>query len=179
MSDSNDTPKDTPTLSTHLSQHERIELERMLRENHVEDTTAKIRTLKHSKPIRECLVLIERMKREYPRIYQNNYAQFEQMVQSRGGAWLWSNYTNIYNKLMKNQINPQVVFSMVEVLEQIEQGKLDQHEASVVVGKLLKHIFVDGAIHQDGKPGKKATKKSRPPPVDISWQQYKEKYGMQ
>lgn len=152
-----------------LNDNDRIQLDRMLQENHIEDTTEKIRKLKHSKKIEECVRLIERMKREYPRIYKNNYSQFEQMVQSRGGNWLWTYYTNIYNKLMKGNINTSILFSMIEALRKIENNEINQHEGSVAVGKLLKQIYIDGAIHPK-KENKKKTKKS------LSWIEYKERY---
>ena len=157
-----------------LSDNDRIQLDRMLQENHVEDTTEKIRELKHSKKIEECVRLIERMKREYPRIYKSNYTQFEQMVQSRGGSWLWTYYTNIYNKLMKGQLDTSILFTMIDVLRKIENCEIGQHEGSVAVGKLLKKIYIDGTIETTRNT--KKTKKSKKPKNTLSWMEYKERY---
>lgn len=155
-----------------LNENDRIQLDRMLQENHVEDTTQKIRELKHSQKIEECVQLIERMKQQYPRIYKTNYSQFEQMVQSRGGNWLWTYYTNIYNKLMKGQLDTPILFSMIEALRKIENNEINQHEGSVAVGKLLKQIYIDNALPQ--KKEKKKSSKKKPKP--ISWVEYKQKF---
>lgn len=161
-----------------LNDNDRIQLDRMLQENHVEDTTTKIRELKHSQKIEECVRLIEQMKQQYPRIYQSNYSQFEQMVQSRGGNWLWTYYTNIYNKLMKGHIDPTILFSMVEALRKIENNEINQHEGSVAVGKLLKQIYIDGVIHKERTYTKKQnTRKNKT--KNISWSEYKERFLQQ
>ena len=39
----------------------------------------------------------------------------------------------------------------LNVLAQIEEGKVDQHEASVIVGKLLKEIYIDSALAKSNK----------------------------
>lgn len=162
-----------------ISDADRIQLDRMLQENNVEDTTNKIRELKHSKPIEDAIRLIEQMKHQYPRIYETNYERFEQMVQSRGGSWLWTYYTNIYNKLMKNQIDPNILYSMVTILRKIENQEIDQHEGSVMVGRILKEIYIDSAIKTDAKYHSSNKKKSKERKhtkqiKKLSWNDYKQ-----
>ena len=40
---------------------------------------------------------------------------------------------------------------LLNILEKIEQEKVDQHEASVIVGKLLKEIYIDSALAKSKK----------------------------
>lgn len=161
-------------MNFNISDEDRIQLDKMLQENDVEDTTHKIRELKHSVKIEEGLRLIEGMKKEYPRIYKTNYERFEQMVQSRGGSWLWTYYTNIYNKLMKNQIDPSILYSMVQVLRKIENAEIDQHEGSVAVGRILKQIYIDSIVEKETKQTSHKTHKKMKKMKQISWSEYKE-----
>lgn len=161
-------------MDFNLTDNDRIQLENMLRENKVEDTTHKIQELQHSSKLLESLKIIEGLKKQYPRIYKTNYSRFEEIVRNRGGDWLWSHYTNIYHKLMKNELDPKIMYSMIQVLEKIERKELNQHEASVAVGKMLKQIYIDGVVSND-KPSYKQTKKKKQT-KNISWTEYKQRF---
>lgn len=155
-----------------LTDNDRIQLENMLRENQVEDTTRKIRTLKHSSKLLASVKLIERMKKQYPRMLKTNYEQFESMVRTRDEQWMWTHYTNIYHKLMKNQLNPSILYSMVTVLQKIENDELTQHEASIAVGRMLKQIYIDGVIHDTPDTQRKQQRKMK----RIDWREYKQRF---
>lgn len=158
-----------------ITQHDRIQLDHMLKEHKVEDTTHQIRRLKHSSKIKECIDLIETMKQTYPRMYKSNFTQFETMVQSRGGNWLWNHYTNIYNKLIKGQLDAGILYSMVNTLRKIETDQIDQHEGSIMIGKLLKRIYIDGATQADEKR-KRNERKNEKKVKKISWKEYKSRF---
>ena len=51
-------------------------------------------------------------------------------------------------------LNLEILFRLINVLKNIEEGDMDQHEGSVVVGKILKEMYIDSAL-------KKAEKKDR------------------
>ena len=57
----------------------------------------------------------------------------------------------------------------LRTLETIEKGEMDQHEASVQIGQLLKQMYVDKAIDKK-KEKKKVYKK---PVENITWTQFK------
>jgi hypothetical protein len=65
---------------------------------------------------------------------------------------------------------------MLDVLKQIEDGKVDQHEGSVMIGKVLKELYVDSAlkrcntIDQNAEREEPVYVESKP----ISWKQYKQ-----
>jgi hypothetical protein len=87
--------------------------------------------------------------------------------------FLYSNYTDIFNKIKKDEIDIDILFQFLNVLEQIENGSVDQHEASFEVGTLLKKIYIDSALRKADK-----LNESRPEPVHISgsaitWRQFK------
>ena len=63
---------------------------------------------------------------------------------------------------------------LLNTLAQIEQGKVDQHEASVIVGKLLKEIYIDSALAKSKKiddENQTEYKESK----QISYKEYKNK----
>jgi len=87
--------------------------------------------------------------------------------------FLYLNYTDIFNKIKKDEIDIDILFQFLNVLEQIENGNVDQHEASFEVGTLLKKIYIDSALRKADK-----LNESRPEPVHISgsaitWRQFK------
>jgi hypothetical protein len=75
---------------------------------------------------------------------------------------------------------------MIRILREIEDGKLDQHDGSFKVGKILKSIYVDSALkrsenldaEQEAKEKRaatKAAKTSRPaiPEKKLTWAEFK------
>jgi hypothetical protein len=90
--------------------------------------------------------------------------------------WLWENYMNIYNKLKKDELNLSILHNFLSTLKQIEDGELDQHDASVKIGKILKELYVDSAMQQQKKredAEKKRKKRKGNPVKKLSWNEYK------
>ena len=65
------------------------------------------------------------------------------------------------------------------ILSKIENGKYDQHEASALVGQILKEIYIDSAIKEGDVKEKKrngANKKKKQKKDNvkkISWKEFK------
>ena len=90
-------------------------------------------------------------------------------------SWLYKNYTNIFIRLKKNELDFDILGNLIICLKEIEDNKIDQHEASVKVGKILKKLFIDSAMKREknGKKIKKGRKKFVKPKINISWADYK------
>ena len=166
-----------------MNEDERLNLRKMIAANNAEDNTNTIRKLKHSDLIRSDVALMLKLKHEYSRLAKLNTAQFDAICVSRC-SFLFNNYTDIFNKLKKDEIDLAILTKLVNVLKLIEDGRIDQHEGSFEVGKLLKQIYVDSALrkseHLDDEAATKSAKKSQAqPPVakvkDVSWKQFKTK----
>ena len=97
--------------------------------------------------------------------------------------FLFNNYTEIFNKVKKDEIDLQMLNKFLNVLKQIEDGKIDQHEGSYIVGTILKEIYIDSALkkaEKTDKKDKKNKKEDKPiKPVKISWKEYKEKNNLE
>jgi hypothetical protein len=96
-------------------------------------------------------------------------------------GFLFNTYTDIFNKVKKNEIDLTILGQLLGVLKMIEDGKVGQHEASVEVGQLLKQIYIDSALKKSekldklhsGSSSSSSSSSDLPPAKKISWKQYK------
>mgnify|MGYP001300853313 CR=1 FL=1 len=150
----------------------RLNFNNMLKESGVENNTNKIKILKHSSKIRDQVSIMMDIKKKYVRLDKKTV---DNMIDNKCN-WLFSNYTNIFNKLKKGQLNLQILDKFLIILKNIEDGKCDQHEGSVKVGKLLKELYIDSAIRQEkqyDERAKKKKKKMKKVKQNLTWDDYK------
>jgi len=105
---------------------------------------------------------------------QLNPDQFTEMCKT-AAPLMYNLYTDLFHKLVKDELNLVIMVKLIRVLELIEQGQLDQNEGSVMVGKILKELYVDSAVKR-GENLDKEYENERPKLVEgqaISWKQYK------
>jgi len=161
-------------MANAMNDNERLQLEKMLKEYNAEETTSKIRELRHSKRIREDVTIMLSMKRKYQRMQRDNPSQLKEMC-IKQCRFLYDNYTRIFHKLYNDEIDLKMFDTFLQILTRIETGELDQHEASFHVGKILKDIYVDSALRQDEKrdSDKKSGKPSFAKGKKMSWDQFK------
>jgi len=158
-----------------MNQSERIQLKKMINDNNVEDMTNEIREKKHSEKIRTDVTRMIELKKKYPRLEKTNPEQFDSMVTSQC-SFLFNNYTDIFNRVKKNEINLDTLWQLLNILRRIEDGDVDQHTGSFEVGKLLKKIYIDSAIMKENNTqAKNKNKKNKKIPTKkkISWEEYK------
>ena len=141
-----------------MNEDERLLLKKMIAANNTKDNTEKIRELKHSSIIRTCIQNIVQLKHKYPRLEKTNNKQFHIMCM-KNSKFLYDNYTDIYNKVMANELNLNTISQFLDVLKKIEDGKLNQHEGSYQIGHILKKIYVDSAIQKEHNENAKKKKK--------------------
>ena len=160
-----------------MNHADRLQLEKMIQANDAEDNTAQIRDLKHSALIHQDVGTLLNLKRDYARLAKTNHEQFDMMCVNRC-TFLFNNYTDIFNKVKKDEIDLEILGRLLGVLKMIEDGKVGQHEASVEVGKLLKQIYIDSALKKSEKLDKQHAghadpASDLPPTKKISWKQFK------
>ena len=154
-----------------MNTSEKLNLKKLIREYKHESTTEKIRTLKHSLKIREDVTKIIELKKKYNRV---DAKTLRNMVEKQC-FFLYTNYTNIFNKVYKENIDLNLLNNFLKILQTIEDGECDQHEASYKVGQLLKKIYIDSAVREADRKDKKYKKEKKPvkKPKKISWKEYK------
>ena len=157
-----------------MDNNQRLQLQKLIGENDVVETTSLMRQLKHSSRIRDDVKAMQFLKQKYPRLQITNPNEFDNMCVSKCG-FLFEHYTDIYNKVKKDEIDLNMLGQFLDVLKEIEDGKLDQHEGSFKVGSILKQIYIDSAVKKADKLDAKHNKKVKSKPErKISWKQFKE-----
>ena len=152
-----------------MDSQDRLNLKKLISEYKPEETTSKIRTLKHSSKIKEDVERYLKLKSKYARLPKQTQLQ---MYQNQCG-FLYENYTNIFNKLVREQLNLSILYRLLIVLKGIEDDKYDQHEGSVMVGKILKQLYIDSALKGDDKNDEKSKKERKRRGKKLSWAEYK------
>jgi hypothetical protein len=153
-----------------MDDKQRLQLQNMIKANNIEDQTDFIRNLKHSQIIRNdvntMIMLKAKFKGDDDKIHEEcmNECNF-----------LFTYYTDIYNKVRKDEIDIGILNKFLDVLRRIEDGELDQHEGSFLVGSILKELYVDSALKKADKLNANKEPKPEPkkPEVKISYKQFK------
>jgi len=154
-----------------MDEKQRLHLQKMIAANNTEDQTELIRHLKHSDILRNDLnnmVLIKAKYRDQP-----DKIHLECMHECN---FLFTYYTDIYNKIRKDEIDINILHQFLDVLKKIEDGELDQHSGSFQVGTLLKKLYVDSALKKAEKldeANKSNKEEPLQPSVQINWRQFK------
>jgi hypothetical protein len=155
-----------------MDESQKLHLQKMIAANNVEDQTELIRQLKHSHIMRGELNNMLFLKAKYRDDPEKTH--LECMNECN---FLFTYYTDIYNKIRKDEIDVNILNQFLDVLEKIEDGELDQHEGSFEVGTLLKKLYVDSALRKaeklDEENGSAVGIEPKKPTLEISWKQFK------
>lgn len=152
-----------------MNENQRLHLQKMVSETNFEDQTELIRSLKHSEILRSDINTLLLLKNKYN---SDEQLTMEAMVECN---FLFTYYTDIYNKIKKDEIDLNLLFKFIDVLASIERGEKDQNEASFEVGSILKEIYIDSALKKADKLNNDnpQTEEYRGPDLNISWKQFK------
>ena len=155
---------------------ERLKLDDLLRKDDVLQTTDKIRELRHSNQIKLAVDNIVKLKKNHSRVSKE---MFRNMATAQAN-FLYVNYGVLFNKLVNEELNIKILYEFIKILSQIENGEINQHEGSYLVGKKLKELYVDGVINKDKKCREKDAvddqaklDKMKKPKKKISYKQFK------
>lgn len=141
-----------------MNSEQRLKLNEIMEQNNTIDNTQEIKRLKHSKKIRDDIYKLVKIKKENNSIYDIKIKGQNECV------FLFKNYTNIYNKLIQNDLDLNIMFTFLDILEKVEKGQCDQQEASYEIGVLLKQLYIDTKIN---------TQENKMQTKNITWNEYK------
>jgi hypothetical protein len=128
-----------------ITPEESLNLKRLLRDSDAQDNTEYIRRVKHSEKLRDDIRALDRLKKSESKLYLENRDKFKEKAQTVAN-FLFVNYTDIFNKVITNELDLGIMSKLLAVIKMIEDNKVDQHEGSVLVGKILKELYVDSAL---------------------------------
>jgi hypothetical protein len=153
-----------------MDDKQRLQLQNMIKANNIENQTEFIRSLKHSQIIRNDvnnLILIKaKFRGDEIKIHEEGINECN---------FIFTYYTDIYNKIRKDEIDINILNKFLDVLKKIEDGELDQHEGSFLVGTILKELYIDSALKKAEKLNKNEESREEPkkPKINISWNQFR------
>jgi hypothetical protein len=148
---------------------EKKQLEDIVNKNDYENNTDKLRELKQSANIKKDIVTMQKLKLTHSKMREIEPDKFSQLCSSQC-YYLFNHYNFIYKKLFNDEISPELLNQIVGTLEQIEFGNIDQHEGSVIVGKLLKKIYIDTKVKDEPT---NPSEENLVQPLKVSWKDYK------
>jgi hypothetical protein len=156
-----------------MDDKQRLQLANMIKANNVEDQTELIRNLKHSQVLRNEVNNMILIKAKY----RNDESKMNEECVNECG-FLYTYYTDIFNRVKKDEIDIGILNKFFDVLRQIEEGELDQHEGSFLIGTILKELYIDSAIKKSEKMDEKEKETEQRPEIkkaenNISWKQFK------
>ena len=153
-----------------MNPNEVLKLNDMIKEGDCVDNTDSIRKLKHSSLITQNLNILLRIKKKYN--LNNDTIDFKELDNEclKECRFLFDNYTSIYNKLLRDQIDLHVFYKFLFYLKKIEDGELTFYQASFEIGTLLKNMYVDPIIEEKDREKEKEKERNVKP---ISWNEYK------
>jgi len=154
-----------------MDDKQKLQLQNMIKANNTEDQTELIRNLKHSQILRNDANNMIMLKAKYRGDDEKIYSECMNECN-----FLFTYYTDIFNKIRKDEIDINIFNKFLDVLRRIEEGELDQHEGSFTVGTLLKELYVDSALRKSEKLDNIQEKipLQKKAEVKINWKQYKQ-----
>ena len=159
-----------------MDHQERLDLKRLVSNSDAQDNTETIRRIKHSNNFLDDIRVMEQLKRSHAELRASSPEEFAELCQSKC-TFMFNYYTDIFNKQLKDELNLVIMVKFIKVLQMIEDGQVDQHEGSAIVGKYLKELYIDSAIRRGENLDKERaqTEEVVPEvkPKSISWKEYK------
>lgn len=154
-----------------ITPQERLDLKKLLKESDAQDNTEYIRRVKHSVKIRDDIRKIDRLKKGVPPDQLTEVAK-------ENASFLFENYPDLFKKMVSEELDLEIMSRLLAVLKLIEDGKTDQHEGSVMVGKILKELYLDSTIRKCKKMDEENDKKEeveepKKEGKPISWNQWR------
>lgn len=157
-----------------LSKKEKLDLKQLMKNSDDwQDNTDNIRKLKHSERIAKDVLSWMTIKASTSNQHE---CQKKAKIEC---SFLATHYPDIYHKLTTNVLDIAIFSQFIKYLQMIEEGNVDQAECSVMIGKLLKQIYIDSAIRHGETLDKQYSDTTTTTPEckreskSISWLEYK------
>ena len=164
-----------------MNPQERLDLKKLMQQpgHEYEDNTDGIRKLRHSTLIHVDILELEKLKQHQKETRDKTPTQFLIQCQQKC-SFLYNSYTDIFNRVLNDELDLILMGKALQTLKDIEDGKINQQEGSVLMGKLFYQIFVDSALKKGEKLEQEAIELDEPKPTyreekPISYKEFKNK----
>jgi hypothetical protein len=153
-----------------------LDMKALMESDDYVNNTDRIRQLKHSESILENIGKLCELRKKHPHMRMMDELGYTELCRNTA-PFLFNHYTDIFNKVVKDELNMEMMVKFIFILKQIEDEVLDQYDASVKVGTILKEMYVDSAMRR-GDNLDKLHESDAPTfvePVKMSWSDFKNK----
>lgn len=153
---------------------ESIPLKSLIDESEYVNNTESIRKLKHSSKIRDDVRRLDTFKAKNSNLFKENPERFLELAIEEA-PFLYNSYMDLFHKMIKDELDLTIMTKLLIVLKMIEDGAVDQYKGSVMVGTVLKELYIDSATKR-GDNLDKQYDEEKPKFIEgqsISWKQYK------
>lgn len=149
-----------------MNPQERLDLKKLMQQpgHDYEDNTDGIRKLRHSTLIHTDILELEKLKKEQREMKKKNPKLFVVQCQTKC-SFLYNSYTDIFNRVLNDELDLELMGKALQTLKEIEDGKINQQEGSVLMGKLFYQVFVDSALKKGEKLEQQAAETDEPSPA--------------
>jgi hypothetical protein len=167
-----------------MDMSQRLQLTKMVKDTNAIDQTNLIRHLKHSNILLEETNRLLDILKKYECPLKDKSLEDARMECAIASNWLFTYYTDIFNRILKSELDISMFHKFIDILKQIEDGTVDQHEASFRVGTILKEIYIDSALKKSEKldaaaasaeSGQNTNDNKLHEPKIMTWNDYKNK----
>lgn len=129
-----------------MTPEESLNLKRLVSQaDEYQDNTEYIRRVKHSEKIRDDIRKLDIFMKNNQNLKKNSPDRYRSRAMNEC-SFLFTNYTDIFNKVLAEEIDFAIMTRLLTVLKLIEDNRVDQNEGSVMVGKVLKELYIDSAM---------------------------------
>ena len=142
-----------------LGEQQRIDLAALIKANKTDDCTQEIRSKNQSIIISNDVKHLVFLKKKYERLRKSNPNEFDAICVKQC-SFLFNNYTDLYNKIMNDNLDLAILERFLGILKKIEDGEIDQHEGSYLVGTYLKEMYIDSVLKTEAKSDNSKASKS-------------------
>ena len=108
-----------------MDNNEKLNLKRLIDQTQCENNTDNIRKLKHSVKIRDDIRRMENLKVHNSALRQMKPDEFNELCEKEF-RFLFNNYTDLFNRLIKDEIDLSIMTQLLTVLKMIEDEKINQ-----------------------------------------------------
>ena len=156
-----------------MNEHQRLHIQQMMSVTPgAVDQTNLIRELKHSGLLRTEITTLQHLVQTW----LPTDTEADKLTKAAEQCpFLYMYYTDLFNRIRKQDLDITLLHHFLDLLQQIEEGHMDQHDASFAVGTVLKKIYIDSALKRAAKQEEEEEDNdTKPLPLSISWKQYKQ-----
>ena len=138
------------------------------------DNTDDIRERKASEKLLIEIRNFEVFEQKNKELKKDNFVEYVEKCK-KICPYLNVHFNGIFNYLLKENINYDIMAQFLYVLKMIEDGKMTQQDGSGAIGKILGQIYLDPAVQTKNAISSSPSNEEHesPPALEIGWKSYK------